>query len=81
MTRMILNTGIQWTKSSIFEDELSKYPLRKTLRIGARETQFINYFRCKRDNKKYGPLKAEEIGKQRFWWIMTVQTKAKEISS
>lgn len=77
-TREILNTSMEDEQSTILEAVLKKYPLAKTLRIGAWVKRFLDNSRVKTSQgRRHGPLTTDEIDQQRQWWIGKVQAEAK----
>ena len=68
-TREILNTSMENEQSTILEAVLKKYPLAKTLRIGAWVKRFLDNSRVKTSQgRRHGPLTTDKIDQQRQWW-------------
>ena len=73
ITREILNVAKIEPDRDEFDDLLERVSLRRTLRVGVWIRRFAHNSRNKEN--KFGPITAEEVERERSWWIKRIQER------
>ena len=73
ITREILNVAKIEPDRDEFDDLLERVSLWRTLRVGVWIRRFAH--NCRNKEKKFGPITAEEVERERTWWIKRIQER------
>ena len=73
ITREILNVAKIEPKSDEFDDLLKRVSLRRALRVGVWIRRFA--YNCRSKTKTCGPITADEVRRERTWWIKRIQER------